>query len=63
MSRCYHVQTAKFGTVGIIADNIEDARRYAKAAFGVGPDQVSRAPSQGDRCNECDSAPCVCVEA
>lgn len=60
MSRSYHVQTERFGTISIVADSIADARRRAKSAYGAGPQAVTPAPTQGDRCNGCDSAPCCC---
>lgn len=60
MSRSYHVKTEKFGTLSIQADNIEDARRRAKKAYGVGPECVTRAPAMRETCAGCDSAPCVC---
>ena len=58
MTRIYRVSTPKYGDILKIADNIQDARAWAKAAFGTGcvVDQHERYRF----CSDCQCAPCCC---
>ncbi len=55
----YTVTTDRFGDVEIEAYDIADARRDAKQRFGSSPKCVRRT-TRYRRCDDCDSAPCVC---
>lgn len=59
MTKTYSVQTERFGTVNICADDIRDARRRAKLAFRVAPGTVTASRAYTP-CRRCDSAPCTC---
>jgi|SRR5579871_7014476 len=62
VSVMYDVATGRFGIVTIDRDSIDDARRWAKEAMGLGPRTVSRHVESRQPCLRCDSRPCCCSE-
>lgn len=59
VSHTYLIQTLEYGTLRKEADCIRDARQWAKRAFGVGPQSVSR-EMHFRYCDRCACAPCNC---
>lgn len=55
----YLVETPEYGTIRKTADNIADARRWAKSAFGLGPRAVTRELTYR-RCEWCGSSKSLC---
>jgi len=55
----YDVQTKRFGTIQHEADNIKEARAWARKAHGVGPSSVTR-QVEYKLCDRCDCKPCCC---
>lgn len=56
----YSVTTDRFGTVLLDCKNIEQAREWARARFGVKVPSLVRRANQYIRCDSCDSKPCCC---
>jgi len=56
----YDVVTS-FGVIQYEADNIKEARTWAKKAHKVGPSSVSRQVNY-KHCEQCDCKPCCCPE-
>ena len=59
-ARIYRVQTRGFGELLKTADDITSARKWAARAFPVEACAVSRFVEPRQRCQCCDSRPCVC---
>lgn len=60
MSRLYDVRTERFGTVTKAADSIDEARAWARKAFGGMTVTVAPHVEKRLRCEGCDSRPCCC---
>jgi hypothetical protein len=59
VTRLYAIRTARFGTILVERDSIEEARQWARDNFDAGSSDVS-AHRTYRRCDDCNSAPCCC---
>lgn len=59
----YDVSTERFGVVQYEADNIAQARAWARAALGVRNPSCVTLQRPYRRCEDCECAPCACTVA